>query len=521
MQNLQAYYRFCPGEERLKISDAVCRGRRRANFPKCRGCPFNDDEKAAPAPVVSGAAQRGKEKLDALDSIFKAYDVRGRYPEPLDSDVAWRVGAATAQFLRSQLRGLDRAAGGPTLALGRDMRKSSVELAAAFSEGARSAGVNVIDIGMVDTSQVYFAVNHLQSAGGVQTTASHNPAEYNGFKICGRRGKPVGVDTGLSEICKIAKGLSQHGCSEAGTLEEQDLTGPYKQFIRQYLRASRRLRIVIDASNGMAGHWIPTIFGDVDELEIHPLNFEHNGEFVHDPNPLVESNLAQLRDKVKRMGADFGVCFDGDADRCILVDERSAVVPCDALTAVLAQHFLRQLPGATVVYDLRSSRIVPETIRKAGGIPRRERVGHSFMKKALADSHGIFGGELSGHFYFKDNWYCDSGMLAFVHVINILAEAGRPLSELMAPMRKYAASGERNFETENKDAVVKELARVFSDARIDFLDGITVQYEDWWFNVRPSNTEPLLRLNLEADTADLMEVRLAEVSRYLGKPVAH
>lgn len=457
-----------------------------------------------------------------LEKVFKAYDVRATVPDPLNAEVAWRIGAATAQFLRSQLRGPDRAAGADSvIAVGRDMRKSSPELQQAFMDGARSAGMNIIDVGMIDTSQIYFAVNHLRTCGGVQTTASHNPANYNGFKVCGKRGKPVSADTGLGEICKIAKGLSQGPGNGQGTIGQQDLAGPYKQFVRQYLRSPRKMKVVIDASNGMAGRWFPILFDDVEEIEIHPLNFEHNGEFVHEPNPLIESNLTQLRDKVKRTGADFGVCFDGDADRLMLVDEHAEVVRCDALTALLAEYFLKQLPGSTVVYDLRSSRCVADVIRKAGGVPRRERVGHAFMKKALADSHGIFGGELSGHFYFKDNWYCDSGMLAFVHVVNLLSESGRPLSELIAPMLHYATSGERNFENENKDATIKDLARKYSDARVDFLDGITVQYDNWWFNVRASNTEPLLRLNLEADTPDLMETKLAEVSPLLGTPVAH
>jgi phosphomannomutase len=364
-------------------------------------------------------------------------------------------------------------------------------------------------------------VNHLHTCGGVQVTASHNPAHYNGFKVCGLRGKPVSADTGLNEICKIAKGLSRSETTEKGSLEHRDLAEPYKAFVRQYLRPSRRLKVVVDASNGMAGRWFPILFDDADDLEVSRLNFEHNGEFVHDPNPLVETNLTQLRDKVKRAGADFGVCFDGDADRCMLVDEKAEIVRCDMLTAMLAEHFLKQMPGSTVVYDLRSSRIVPEMIRRAGGVPRRERVGHAFMKRALRDSKGVFGGELSGHFYFKDNWYCDSGMLAFVHVVNLVSASGRPLSEMVAPLLQYAVSGERNFENESKDATIKSLARIYKDAQIDYLDGITVQYEDWWFNVRSSNTEPLLRLNLEANSADLMNKKLAEVSAYLGKPVAH
>ncbi|MBN1489934.1 MAG: phosphomannomutase/phosphoglucomutase [Phycisphaerae bacterium] len=522
MQGIEEYYRYCPGEEQVKLSNAVCSGRRRTNFPKCKGCQFNDDEKPARLTPADSAARRGKEKIDMLEKVFKAYDVRALYPDPLDAEVAWRIGAATAQFLKSQLRGPDRAdSRAATLAIGRDMRTSSPELAKAFANGVRATGMNVIDVGMIDTSQIYFAVNHLHACGGVQTTASHNPAEYNGFKICGQRGKPIGSDTGLNEICKIAKGLSPHEATGNGTRTEQDLTKPYKQFVRQYLRTPRKMKVVIDASNGMAGRWFPRLFDDLDEIEIHPLNFEHNGEFVHPPNPLVDTNLVQLQDKVKRVGADFGVCFDGDADRLMLVDERAEIVRCDKMTAVLAEYFLKQAPGSTIVYDLRSSRILPEVIKKAGGTPRRERVGHAFMKRALSDSKGIFGGELSGHFYFKDNWFCDSGMLAFVHVVNVLTQSGRPLSELIKPLLCYAGSGERNFENEDKDGTIKNLARVYSDARIDFLDGITVQYEDWWFNVRPSNTEPLLRLNLEADTPELMEQKLAEVARTLGTPVAH
>lgn len=516
------YNRYCPGEEHAKISDAVCRGRRRNNFPKCKGCQFNDDEKAERSAPESGAVRRGREKIAMLDKVFKAYDVRGLYPDPLDADAAWRIGAATGQFLRSQLRGPDRAdSRAVTVAVGRDMRKSSPELQGALIEGIRAVGVNVVDVGMIDTSQIYFIVNHLGACGGVQTTASHNPAQYNGFKVCGQRGRPVGADTGLNEICKIAKGLSRHETAGHGTLETRDLASDYRKFVRQYLRAPRKLKIVVDASNGMAGRWFPILFDDIAELEIHPLNFEHNGEFVHDPNPLVDSNLDQLRDKVKRVGADFGVCFDGDADRCMLVDEHAEIVRCDMLTALLAAYFLKQLPGSTVVYDLRSSRIVPQVIKKAGGVPRRERVGHAFMKRALSDSKGIFGGELSGHFYFKDNWYCDSGMLAFVHVVNVLSETGKPLGELIRPLKVYAQSGEHNFENEDKDGTIKQLARTYSAAQIDYLDGITVQFDDWWFNVRASNTEPLLRLNLEADSPELMERKLAEIAPRLGRPVAH
>jgi len=271
----------------------------------------------------------------------------------------------------------------------------------------------------------------------------------------------------------------------------------------------------------MAGKWFPILFEDCENLEVIPMNFEHKGEFSHDPNPLVDSNLRWLQDEVLQSEADFGVCFDGDADRLVLVDEKAQIVRCDYLTALLAVSFLRDRPNSTIVYDLRSSKVVAEEIRKAGGIPKRERVGHAFMKKSLSDSKGIFGGELSGHFYFADNWYCDSGMLAFVHVVNIMSQTSAPLSELIEPFQCYAGSGEVNFENEQKDETIKALSEKYADGQVDYLDGITVQYANWWFNVRKSNTEPLLRLNLEGDTDALMDQKMDEISKLLGKRVEH
>ncbi|HEY3245796.1 MAG TPA: phosphomannomutase/phosphoglucomutase [Phycisphaerae bacterium] len=534
MQTVKDYYRYCPDQVKVLISDAVCVGRRRSNYPPCRGCQFNDDERQASgqqgsAPVLANTTASGgvrREERTLIDKVFKAYDVRATYPDPLNEDVAWRIGYATAGYLRSLLRGMQR--GDPrstSLVVGRDMRQSSPALSAAFIAGARASGATVIDIGMIDTSQIYFAINFLATCGGVQTTASHNPAKYNGFKISGQKGTPIGSDTGLAEICQIASNVIKHDTGECGALTQRDLTADYKAFVRRFLRTPKPLRIVVDASNGMAGKWVPIVLGDVPELDLIPLNFEHSGEFVHEPNPLVDANLRQLRDEVLRSQAHFGVCFDGDADRCILVDERAEIIRCDLLTALLARMFLRSNPGATVVYDLRSSRVVAEEIRKHGGKPRRERVGHAFMKKALAESQGVLGGELSGHFYFRDNYYCDSGLLALVHVINLLSEADGPsdraLSAMINELKRYSASGERNFENAQKDATIRKLAEVYASAKIDYLDGITVQYDDWWFNVRKSNTEPLLRLNLEANTRELMEKKLAEVAALLGKPVEH
>lgn len=521
MQSVEHYTRYCPGEEHIPISDAVCFGRRRVNFPKCPGCQFNDDEQAAgrhQRVLAHGLIVQQREP-PMIDEIFKAYDIRGLYPGVLDEHLAWRIGFACGTFLKSALRGMDRSdADMARMVVGRDMRRSSPSLSAALIEGARCSGIGVIDIGMIDTSQLYFAVNHLKCCGGVQTTASHNPAAYNGFKISGRGGKPIGSETGLNDIRVIARNTAPHETHQRGDVIQTDLTDPYRSFVLGFLRPARRIRVVVDASNGMAGRWIPIVFRGVAQLAIDDLNFEHTGDFVHDPNPLVPANLEQLRQRVCEVSADLGVCFDGDADRCVLVDEKGSIIPCDLLTALLARTFLKENPKSTIVYDLRSSRIVPETIVQHGGTPHRCRVGHAFMKKALAENHAVFGGELSGHFYFRDNWFCDSGLLAFVHTLNLLSRSEAPLSALIAPFRKYFCSGERNFVNQDQDGTIQKLAERYSSGQVDFLDGVTVNLPEWWFNVRKSNTEPLLRLNLEANTPALLEQKLTEVGRLLGRP---
>lgn len=526
VQQVDGYFRFCPGEERIKISDAICFGRRRSNFPKCKGCQFNDDEKQA-AGRGDRKSDPGRAEVDRIESLFGAYDLRGTYPDPLDPEIAWRVGLATAQFVRSQLRGYDRSdRAKSTVVVGRDMRKSSAALAESLIEGLRAGGSPVVDIGLIDTPQLYFAVNRITCCGGVQVTASHNPPNYNGFKICGQKGKPISSDTGLMQICKIAQNTVRHSGTQIAEMRQDDLSEPYRVFVRGFLatsggcfNAERPMKVVVDASNGMAGRWLPLVFGDLEWLDIVRLNFEHNGEFMHDPNPLVEANLDQLKDRMSRAKADLGVCFDGDADRLIAVDEKGNVVPADLITALLARKYLVQSPGSVVVYDLRSSRAVAEEVREAGGIPRRERCGHAFIKKMLADTKGVFAGEVSGHYYFRDNFYCDSGMIAFAEILNLLAETGQPISELIAPLKRYAGSGERNFENDDPRATIKRLAARYSDAEIDYLDGVTIQYADWWFNVRASNTEPLLRLNLEANSRELLERKLAELCPLLGTPV--
>ncbi|MCJ7676026.1 MAG: phosphomannomutase/phosphoglucomutase [Sedimentisphaerales bacterium] len=453
-------------------------------------------------------------------AIFKAYDIRGVYPDEVNEEDAWKIGCATARFLPSLVRGYERGlADSHSLCVGRDMRKHSPALAEALIEGMRSTGANVIDIGMVDTPQMYFAINHLGACGGVQVTASHNPAKYNGFKISGLGAKPVGEDTGLKDIKHLATALVHTKGKATGAIKKLDLTEQYKKHVLKFLNPNlNKLKIAVDASNGMAGKMLPAVFGDL-SIEIVRLNFEHAGRFKHRPDPLIEKNLAQVKASVKRNQCHFGVCFDGDADRMAFIDEKGQVVGSDLVTAMMVPYFLKKEPKSIIVYDVRSSRVVAEEIIKYGGTPRRERVGHAFMKKAMRDSHAIFGGELSGHFYYRDNFCTDSGLITLVHVLNIVSEAKTPVGDLIEPLRRYYSSGEKNFEVKDKQAKMDELAKRYGQGQIDRLDGITVGFKEWWFNCRPSNTEPLLRLNVEAKTKELLDANLAEIEQMLGKPV--
>jgi phosphomannomutase len=457
-----------------------------------------------------------------LEKVFKAYDIRGVYPEEVNEDLSWRIGHATAAFLRSLTTGYDRGqASSNRLVVGQDMRPSSEPLVKALIEGITSSGAGCLDIGLCDTPMVYFAINHLGTCGGIMVTASHNPIEYNGFKVSGAKARPVGEDTGLREIQRLVAGLRRMPLgASVGPCQTVDLWKDYREHVLPFLKLTRRLKVVVDASNGMGGKMIPKLFSDSD-LEIIPLNFEIGHGFAHPPNPLVEANLAQLREAVVAHHADAGVCLDGDADRCVFVDERGRPVRSDLMTGVLARHFLKDNPGAVVVYDLRSSRAVAEEIRAAGGVPRRERVGHAFMKKTLADTHAVFGGELSGHFYFRDNYNCDSGAIAFASAMTVISAAPAPFSQLVAPLLRYSHSGEINFEVEDKPAKLQEVEAAFPDATKDSLDGLTCTFKDWWFNLRPSNTEPLLRLSVEAATPAELQQKLARLKEFLGEPVKH
>jgi phosphomannomutase len=463
-----------------------------------------------------------------IDKIFKAYDVRATYPDPLNEDAAWRVGYGTGEFLKSQNGG-----NVGNVAVSRDMRPHSQSLQTALMNGIRAAGMNVIDLGRVDTSFQYFAINHLDAVGGVQTTASHNPINYNGFKISGKQARPIGATTGLKDIQAIAEKVADTTRPATGGYETRDLWDAYRKHVLKFLTPlKKKTRVFIDASNAMAGEMVPKVFGGIENLEIIPLNFEITGTFAHEPNPLVPENMVPTQKGVMEHGADLGACFDGDADRCMLTDEKGQIIGCDHLTALLARHFValsRTNPAVhhepKIVYDLRSSKVVEETIRSLGAIPLRSRVGHVFMKKVLREQDAVFGGELSGHFYFRENFYADSGAITLAVMLTVMNSIGKPVSEMVAPYRKYPQSGEINFRVADKDEVIALLRQSFGTdgAKVDDLDGVTIdawEVKGWWFNVRPSNTEPLLRLNAEAKDPGKLKTILGELKPILGEPAA-
>jgi phosphomannomutase len=438
-----------------------------------------------------------------LNAIFKAYDVRGLVPEQLDDTLARATGRAYV-----------RVVGATTVVVGHDMRASSPGMAGAFADGATEAGADVILVGLASTDQLYFASGHLGHPG-VMFTASHNPAQYNGIKMCRANAVPIGVDTGLAEIRDAVAAGDTPVAAGQGTISHHDVLDAYAAHLLSLAPvAGRRLKVVVDAGNGMAGHTAPAVFdrlGD-DRVELVPMYFELDGTFPnHEANPIDPDTLVDLQARVVAERADIGLAFDGDADRCFLVDEQGRAVSPSTLTALIASRELAKQPGATVIHNLITSRAVPELVSELGGVAVRTRVGHSYIKATMAETDAVFGGEHSGHFYFRDFWRADSGMLAALHALAALAEADRPLSELLGEYERYVVSGEINSTVDDQGEVMAEIERVYAgrDATTtDHLDGLTVTHEDWWFNVRPSNTEPLLRLNAEGrDAATMAEVR--------------
>jgi phosphomannomutase len=435
--------------------------------------------------------------VGSYEKIFKAYDIRGIVPDQLDEQVAESVGAAFARFT-----------GASSVVTVHDMRTSSRPLAEAFGRGAAAQGADVIEGGLGSTDVLYYASGSL-GLPGAMITASHNPAKYNGIKLCREGARPVGADTGLTELRDAAaQGLPPyHGTP--GVIVQRDLLSGYASHLRKLvdLSAIRPLKVAVDAGNGMAGHTVPRVFEGL-PLTVVPLYFELDGTFPnHEANPLDPANLRDLQRAVIDSGADVGLAFDGDADRCFVVDERGHIVSPSVLTALIAVRELAREPGAAIIHNLITSRAVPEIITEHGGTPVRTRVGHSFIKARMAETGAVFGGEHSGHFYFRDFWYADSGMLAALHVLAALGEQDAPLSEILAGYGRYVATGEINSEVADQAGATARVRAEFASqpgVTADELDGLTITGDSWWFNLRPSNTEPLLRLNLEAADEDTM-----------------
>ena len=441
-------------------------------------------------------------------AIFKAYDVRGVVPDQLDESVARATGAAFVEVL-------DVLAGPGAVVVAHDMRPSGPGLAAAFAEGVTSAGADVIDIGLASTDMLYFASGRLDLPGAM-FTASHNPARYNGIKLCRPGAAPVGTDSGLRDIAElVAKSLTEGQVtgSAIGHVTHRELLTAYADHLHDLVDLSgiRPLTVVVDAGNGMGGHTVPAVFAE-GQVTIVPLYFELDGNFPnHEANPLDPKNLVDLQAKVREVGADLGLAFDGDADRCFVIDELGDPISPSAVTGAVAVRELAKHPGSAVIHNLITSRAVPELIIEHGGTPIRSRVGHSYIKQKMAETNAVFGGEHSAHYYFRDFWRADTGMLAALHVLAALGEQDKPASELFAEYERYVASGELNNKVDDTAAVVAAIEDTYADRpgiTVDHLDGLTVSAGEWWFNVRASNTEPLLRLNVEAvDRATMERVR--------------
>lgn len=442
-----------------------------------------------------------------IRGLFKAYDVRGVVPDELTPEVARRIGRALVAYL-----------GPDEVAVGRDMRVSGPALAAALIEGIRDGGADVSDLGLVSTDALYFAVGKYGYPAGVMVTASHNPAGYNGLKICREEAKALSLDTGLDAIRDLVISgelppAETNG--RRGSVQERDVLGAYAEHVLGLVdaRAIKPLKIAIDAGNGMAGATVPRVFSQL-PCTVVPLYFDLDGTFPNHPaNPIEPENVAELQRTVRREGCDLGVAFDGDADRMFLIDEQGRFVGGDMVTAMVAVKTLERSPGAAIVYNLICSRSVPETITRFGGRPIRSRVGHSYIKATMRAEDAAFGGEHSGHFYFRDNWYADSGMLALLTVLELVSEADQPLSAVLAPLDRRVRSGEINSEVADPAGTMLAVEGRYAEqgAEIDHLDGVTVGFPDWWFNLRASNTQPLLRLNVEADDAETLRRKTEEV----------
>ncbi len=531
------YYRYCPGEESVKISNAICRGRRRVHFPKCAGCQFNDDEKAAalqpggapPAPlpffpvrVANGHTIDVTGDETSIASLFHSDNIVGTTPEPLSDQAAWRIGHATGQFLRSKLRGYDRAdPNARSVIIGRDTRASSPQVEHSVIEGIRSTGTDVFTLGEIGLPLLYFAVNHIGACGGVLVSAGHRPLAENGLRVCGGKALPIHMETGMASIRDIAVRIPYHQSGSPSRRIPKDLGTAYAGFVRNFLlskvKVPRLLKVVVDASNGTGGKWVPAILRGIRNLRLTRVNFETKGEFAHEPNPLQAKNLRDARTALRTESADVAVCFDAAEERCVVIDDKGHIVRPEYVVALLARQFIEREPGAMIVLDHRASVAAEEEITRAGGVVVRERIGGPHMKRCMSERNAVFGGDISGRFYFRDNYFAESAAMTLVQLINLLSTAGKSLSELVRPMNRYSNSGELRYQCEDAGRVIREVARSFEGAQIEHFDGVTVRYPDWWFNVLPHAAERQVRLTLEARSRKLVEEKLAHLEPMLGQ----
>jgi phosphomannomutase len=437
-------------------------------------------------------------RTDFDTSIFKSYDVRGIVPNQLNDTTAYAIGRAFVEVL-----------GRKNICIGRDMRPSGESLLAALTKGATEAGADVTQIGMISTDCIYFAVGHYGFDGGIMITASHNPADYNGFKFCREEAIAISLDTGLGDVRDKAASGDFAPSARVGSVKQQDVLDDFAQHCLTFIDDVKKIKpfkIAIDAGNGMAGETIPRVFKHLPQITVVPLFFELDGTFPNHPaSPIEPENMVDLQKAVKDNGCDLGAAFDGDADRMFIVDEKCDLIGGDIVTALVGIDTLRHHPGCKILYNLICSRSVPEAIIAHGGVPVRSKVGHSIIKKVMRDEDIPFGGEHSGHFYFKKNWFADSGMIALMQCLNVFSMADGPVSSVIAPIDHRSRSGEINSTVKDIPGKLVQIQEHYKDAQIDHLDGVTIQYPNWWMNVRASNTEPLLRLNVEGDTQAIME----------------
>lgn len=568
-QSPSEYYRYCPGEEHIKLSDAVCRGRRRSNFPKCRGCQFNDDERQAALAVGVGAtagttaavavaakadfvelglpagrriedaesisesnhdlpavehaaslrtaeAARAADRA-ALERLVRSTDIRGEVPEPLSANVAWRIGHAAAQFFRSKLKGYDRAdPRARSLVTASDVRSSSAMIHAAMVHGVRAAGVLVIDIGAVDTPQLGFAVRHLGAGGGILTTGGRSPEAYSGFKLCGAGGRDVATATGLADIRDIAARVPQHDTGTMAGRREADLSDAYRAFVRAHLPPSfaRPLTLVADACGGVMGRWMPTVFGGIDGLTLVMLHDRAEEPFPHDPNPASPRAMGDLRRAVKSHRADLGVCFDPDGDGCVFVDERGTMMRPDLAAALAARRVLERIKGGVVVVDHGFGRAAEEEFARAGGIVQREPPDAAHIRKTMAETQAVFGATLSGQVFFRENGCCESGMLAVAAMLNVAAAATRRLSEVVKPLARYRMSDVHRMATDDPAAALARAATHFSEEWSGGAD-LFVRRDEWWLHAAFRAGVPEVTLRVEAHDAEMMRDKLLEAKGVL------